>query len=149
MVQNLPPAVITRSVVFVVALLVLLVAHQVGDHILQTDHQAAHKTGGGLAATWGMVGHIVTYHAAAVILLLATFALLGLPLTVPGGLAGLGFSAATHALIDRRWPVRRILHATRSDKFAETTTPVNGMYAADQSLHQLALLIAAVLIATL
>ena len=57
--------------------------------------------------------------------------------------------AATHALLDRRWPVRAILRTTRSPKFAATLAPVCGMYAADQALHQLALLVSALLIAGL
>jgi hypothetical protein len=96
-----------------------------------------------------MAGHLATYHAWAGGLLIGAFVLLGLPLTVPGLTAGLAFSAATHALLDRRWPVRAILRATGSPLFAEATTPVSGMYAADQALHQLALLISALLIAGL
>jgi len=138
-----------RAVVFVVALVVLLVAHQVGDHVIQTDHQALHKTAEGASAALAMAGHLATYHIFAAILLVGTFLLLGLPLTVAGVLAGLGFSAATHGLLDRRWPVRWLLRRTGSAKFAESTTPVCGMYTADQALHQLALLISALLISTL
>lgn len=140
---------ISRSVVFVVALVVLLVAHQVSDHVIQTDHQALHKTADGVSAGLAMAGHLVTYHAFAAILLVGTFLLLGLPLTVVGTATGFGFSAVTHGLLDRRWPVRWLLRRTGSAKFAEATTPVSGMYTADQALHQLALLISALLIATL
>jgi len=96
-----------------------------------------------------MAGHLASYHIVAACVLIVTFAVLGLPLTVGGALAGLGFSAATHAVIDRRWLVRAILHAARAPKFAAAATPVCGMYAADQALHKLALLGSALLIAML
>lgn len=139
----------SRPLVFVVALAALLVAHQVGDHVLQTDHQAAGKAGPGCPALRAMLGHLVSYHAAAALVLVGTFATVGLPLT-PGGVgAGLAFSALTHGVLDRRWPVRAILRHSGSPKFAESTVPVNGMHAADQALHQAALLVSALLIAVL
>ena len=139
----------SRPVVFLVALVVLSVAHQVGDHVLQTDRQAAHKAGRGGAAVRAMAGHLLAYHGAAGVLLVGTFALLGVPLSGVGLAAGLGFSAATHGLLDRRWPVRGLLRLLRAPKFAEATTPVFGLYQADQALHQLALLICAILISVL
>ncbi|MGE5829005.1 MAG: DUF3307 domain-containing protein [Micromonosporaceae bacterium] len=141
----LPPEVLSRAVVFVVALLVLLVAHQVGDHVLQTDRQALGK-----ATRWrALAGHLASYHLTAAALLVGTDALLRLPISGRGLAAGLAFSVITHAVLDRRWPVRAILRATGSPQFAEATTPVNGLYVADQALHQLALLVSALLIATL
>jgi hypothetical protein len=136
-----------RPVVFLVALVVLTVAHQVGDHVLQTDRQAANKAGRGGAAVRAMAGHLLTYHAAAAVLLVSTFALLREPLSGAGLAAGLAFSAATHGLLDRRWPVSGLLRLLRAPKFAEATTPVFGLYQADQALHQLALLVCAVLVA--
>ena len=139
----------TRPLVFVVALAALLVAHQLGDHVLQTDTQAGEKAGQGAAAVRAMLGHLATYHAAAAVVLVGTFAVLDLPLTVVGVVAGLSFSALTHGLLDRRWPVRALLVRTGAPRFAESTAPVCGMYAADQALHQFALLVSALLIAVL
>jgi hypothetical protein len=113
----------------------LLVAHNVGDHLAQTDHQAAAKT-----TSWrAMVGHVGGYTAVAAV------ALAALPERPSFGRAvlGLAFSAGTHALIDRRWPVRALLRATGSPGFAELATPLNGMYLADQALHHGCLYIAA------
>jgi len=45
--------------------------------------------------------------------------------------------------------VRGLLRLLRAPKFAEATTPVFGLYQADQALHQLALLICAVLVSVL
>lgn len=137
------------SIVFLVALAALLVAHQLGDHVLQTDRQAGAKAGQGGAAARAMLGHLFTYHAAAALVLVGTFAALGLPLPAWGTAAGLAFSALTHGLLDRRWPVRALLVRTGAPRFAEATGPVCGMYAADQALHQAALLVSALLIAVL
>ena len=149
MTRSFDPTTLSRSVVFVVALVVLLVAHQIGDHVVQTDHQAARKAGTGTAAVRAMAGHLIGYHVVAAVLIVSTFALLGLPLTIGGMLAGLGFSALTHAVLDRRVVVRALLRALGSPQFAESTSPVCGLYAADQALHHLALLVSALLIALL
>jgi hypothetical protein len=145
----LEPWAVTRPLVFAVSLLVLLVAHQVGDHVLQTDRQAATKATRGRGAVRAMAGHLIGYHVAAAVLVVGTVKALGLPLTASGVGAGLLFSAITHSVLDLRWPVRALLRATGSPKFAEATAPVCGMYTADQALHQLCLLISALLIATL
>jgi len=149
MARSFDPMTLTRAIVFVVALVALLVAHQLGDHVLQTDHQAAGKAGSGWAAARAMAGHLLAYHLCALALLMATFWVLGLPLTVVGVVAGLAFSAVTHAALDRRWPVTALLRLLRSPRFAETTSPVCGAYAADQALHHGALLVSALLVSTL
>jgi hypothetical protein len=148
--RSFDPATPLRAVVFVVALVVLLVAHQVGDHVIQTDHQAAGKAGSGVAALWAMLGHLAGYHAVAgaaagrhVRRTRAAADLVG----GAGGVGVLGYSPTPRS--DRRWPVRAILRGLRSPQFAETTGPVCGLYAADQALHQLALLGSALLVAGL
>jgi phosphate/sulfate permease len=149
MTPTLAPEAIARALIFSVALLALFVAHQVGDHVLQTDRQAATKTDRGQRGLRGMLGHLAVYHLTAAGLLITTASVLGLPLSATGLVAGLAFSALTHALLDRRWPVRVILRATHAPRFADTTSPVCGMYVADQALHQLALLVSALLIAAM
>jgi hypothetical protein len=141
--------VMSPALVFTVALVSMLVAHQVGDHVVQTDRQAAGKATAGWPALRAMLGHLAGYHTVSAVVLVGTGAVVGVPLTVAGVLAGLGFSAVTHAFLDRRWPVRAILRATRSTEFARATAPVCGIYAADQALHQLCLLISALLVAEL
>jgi hypothetical protein len=138
-----------RSVVFAVVLGALFVGHSLGDHIAQTDRQAALKSGSGAAAWRALGGHLLGYHLTLTAVLLLTALALRLPLSPLGVCVGLAFSVVTHGVLDRRWPVRAVLRATRSPEFAETTTPVNGMYVADQALHHLALLGTALLIAAL
>ncbi len=147
MTDALDPADLTRQVTFVVTLLALLVGHQVGDHVLQSDRQAAGKTLPGPAGWRAMAAHLLAYHLAVGVVLAVTAAVLHLPLSVPGVLAGLLCSVVTHGLLDRRWLVRRVLRTTGSPRFAEQTTPVCGMYVADQALHWLSLLASALLVA--
>jgi len=149
MTEALDPAVVVRQITFVVALLALFVGHQLGDHVLQTDHQAVAKAGPGWPAARAMAGHLASYHVAAAMVLAVTAYPLGLALSPAGLVAGFGFSLVTHALLDRRWPVRLVLRRTGSPGFAEQTAPVCGMYVADQALHWLALLVSALLIACL
>ncbi|HEX8629555.1 MAG TPA: DUF3307 domain-containing protein, partial [Catenuloplanes sp.] len=116
---------------------------------LQTDRQAADKSAAGWSGARAMIGHLATYHLVAAGVLVGTAYSLRLPLSPLGLAAGLGFSVVTHALLDRRWPVRTLLRHTGSPAFAEQLSPVCGMYVADQALHWLALLVSALLVACL
>jgi hypothetical protein len=128
---------------FAALLPTLWAAHNVGDHLVQTDHQAVRK-----AQSWrAMAGHIVGYQAAQVVAVGAVLAATGMRCSRRNVLVGMVFSGATHAFIDRRWPVRWLLRHTGSAGFAEMSTPVNGPYQADQALHHGCLLIAALLMA--
>ncbi|GAA4684720.1 DUF3307 domain-containing protein [Phytohabitans rumicis] len=140
---------LTVQATFGVALLALLIGHQLGDHIAQTDRQAEHKAGAGWTGAKAMAGHLIGYHVTAAVVLAGTAYTLALPLSATGLAAGFGFSVVTHAILDRRRPVARLLRLTRSPAFVEQTSPVCGMYVADQALHWLALLVSALLIARL
>lgn len=99
----------------------LLAGHLIGDWVVQTDYQAANK-----ATSWkAHQQHMLGYH---VTLALAGSLVLGwAPL-----LLVLAVSYATHSLIDRRWPVKRLMELTGSRPFSET---MFGMIAVDQALH--------------
>lgn len=99
----------------------LIAAHMLGDWVVQSDAQAAAKM-----SSWrAMAGHVATYHL--------TMATIVLPFWHNRWvLLGFAVSAGTHAIIDRRWPVRWLLRSTGSKSFAETTL---GVLAADQALH--------------
>lgn len=130
------------AAVFGAALGALLVGHNVGDHIAQTDDQAAHK-----AESWSaMAGHIGSYHAVQ-LGALASLRLVGVRPSARRIAAGLAFSAITHAWLDRRWPVAAVLRATGSPAFAKTLSPICGPYVADQALHHAALFVSALIIA--
>jgi hypothetical protein len=131
----------SRAARFAAVLAAQLVAHNVGDHLVQTDHQAAGK-----ATSWpAMAGHVGGYTATAALTLLAVDRTIGIGLRPGRLLAGLALSAGSHALIDRRWPVLALLRATGSPAFAELATPVNGPYVADQALHHGCVLLASLL----
>jgi hypothetical protein len=117
--------------------LVLLAGHLLGDWVAQSDWQARTKT-----RSWAApAAHVATYH-------LVMGALLLLPILRDGwppwkALVTLLVSAATHALIDRRWPVRALLTASASPGFA---TLEWGVIAVDQALHLTILALLAVLL---
>jgi hypothetical protein len=130
-----------NPVVYAVLLPTLLAAHTVADHVIQTDHQAATK-----ATAWrGMAGHVGGYQATQAGAVAAICALTGVRLSWRHALAGWLLSGVTHAILDRRWPVRLILRSTRSPVFADMTTPLHGQYLADQALHTGCLAVAAAL----
>jgi len=129
----------SRSTRFAAVLATMHAAHNLGDHVVQTDNMALRK-----ADRWPvMLSHVGSYHAVMAGMLLAADQLLGLGLSRRRLAAALAVSAGTHAFLDRRWPVRRILEATGSLGFARLQTPLNGPYLADQALHHACLWLAA------
>jgi hypothetical protein len=139
----------TSALVFAVDLGTLVAAHQLADHIVQSDKDANAKAAPGWNGWRHLLMHVGTYHLTALLMLSVTAAVLGMPLSAIGLIFGLGFSAITHSILDRRWPVRWILDHTGSGAFADRQTPICGMYLADQALHYGCLWVAALLIAAL
>lgn len=138
------------ATVFAAIAATLYAAHQLADHVLgQTDRLAGNKAAPGWAGWKHNLGHVGLYHLVMAVMLTATITVLHLPVTAVGVTAGLGFSAVTHAFLDRRWPIRWLLTHLGSPDFATRTAPVCGMYLADQSLHIACLWASALLIACL
>lgn len=145
-------------------------AHNLADHVVQTDHQAARK-----AVDWrAMAGHVGGYQAVQLGALLALSRATGARPTWGRMVAAGAFSALSHAFLDRRWPVRRALELTRSPYFARPPTvqvqptivrrgafeaelwttappaipvPLHGPYLADQALHHACLAVCAAILA--
>jgi Protein of unknown function (DUF3307) len=117
--------------------LVLLAGHLLGDWVAQTDWQATTKTRSWAALT----AHVASYHLLMGLLLLIPILRDGWPTWK--ALAALAASAITHAVIDRRWPVRALLRASGSPGFA---TVEWGVIAVDQALHLFILAMLAVLL---
>lgn len=155
-----------RAARFAALLGVLWAAHDVGDHVIQTDDHAAMKVHAD-PHEWipGMVGHLATYHAAqlAAIAALRPF---GVRPAWRRTLAAVALSAGTHGLLDRRWPVVELLRRTGSARFARARVrigserpeqdgsvvvdgplPLHGPHLADQALHRAALAVAAGILA--
>ncbi|KOX10181.1 DUF3307 domain-containing protein [Nocardiopsis sp. NRRL B-16309] len=131
----------------------LTAAHHVGDFLLQTDHQAACKPAASdrgdvvcsEAESWRcLAGHVASYHAAQVVGLLVANRALGLKLRPGRVLAGVAVSAVTHAVIDRRWPVRWWMDNTGSHDFR---IKAGGGMHVDQTMHHACLWGSALIIA--
>jgi hypothetical protein len=163
----------TAAAVFAAVFIALYIAHSVGDHWVQTSHQAAHKgendrtpgqssRAGRIACTLHVLGLTITKGIA----LTAVVLVLNLPVTAAGVAAGLSIDAATHWWADRRSTLAWLAKVTGKTEFYNLGTPAHpvapatakgtpaahlgtGAYALDQSFHHLFLGIAALLIAAL
>lgn len=93
-----------------------------------------------------MLMHVAQYHIVMLSMLITTIYVLDLQVTGLGLMAAFWFSFITHAILDRRWPVKWILEHTGSPEFAKMQQPLCGMYLADQGLHWFCLWISALLL---
>jgi hypothetical protein len=133
-----------------ISFVALYAGHQIGDHVVQSDWAATTKAAPSveqLAAgvpPWtgwaACLRHVVSYTGTQAVAL--GFVCIVAPLALLGTMAALLASASTHAVIDRRWIVRRLIRAKGCHGWQE------GPYLIDQSLHMGALLVASVLAAT-
>ena len=90
----------------------MYVAHLIADYAAQTDHQAGHKADPGRAGWSANLTHAATHAAVtAIVLGVGVLALGQGPGIVPAVLAIASISA-THAFIDRRWPIRWLMART-------------------------------------
>ncbi|MGR6918667.1 DUF3307 domain-containing protein [[Actinomadura] parvosata] len=125
----------------------LYAGHQIGDHVVQSNSTAvakgvpdAEQLARGVSPWTGwraclrhVAGYIGTQAAALALVCVAV------PMELAGMVTALLVSAGTHAVIDRRWIVRRLIELKKCHDWAE------GPYLIDQSLHVGAILVAAVL----
>ncbi|MBV2364285.1 DUF3307 domain-containing protein [Streptomonospora nanhaiensis] len=140
-----------RAVRFAAAAATLAAAHHVGDFMASTDTQAERKpcqsdraVECSEAESWrALAGHVASYHAVQVAALVAADRALGLRLSPRRVAAGVALSAVTHAVIDRRWPVRLWLDHTGSTGFKKH----GGAMHVDQAMHHVCLWAAALVIA--
>jgi hypothetical protein len=145
--------------VFAALAVLSFIGHYVGDYIVQTDWMASlkvadatypdgHPTQGRPVPAWQSwlwnQIHVATYSATiaattAGVSLLGGFA--GQLGAVPAWrwLAAAAGNWAAHAVLDRRWPVLRLMAATGSGPFARN----GGAAHVDQTLHLLTLLLLA------
>jgi Protein of unknown function (DUF3307) len=121
-----------------IVFLVLLAGHLLGDWVAQTDWQATNKT-----RSWAaLAAHVASYHLIVGMLLLIPVIRDGWPAWK--ALAAMTVSATTHAVIDRRRPVRALMYVAGSPGFA---TVEWGVIAVDQALHLFILTMLALLLA--
>ncbi|MFF8694975.1 DUF3307 domain-containing protein [Streptomyces sp. NPDC015144] len=117
----------------------LYLGHLIADYPLQTDHQAEHKAGPGLAGWRANLSHATTHVVVCGLLLALGAAVLGWRLPVLPALAALVWIGATHAVIDRRWPVAAWMRWARQESWAAA----GGTAHVDQTAHIAALVVAA------
>ncbi|MFF0838244.1 transcriptional regulator [Streptomyces sp. NPDC003344] len=156
----------TAAAVFAAVFVALYVAHSVGDHWVQTSHQAAEKGRPGWVGRLADARHVLGLTITKGIALAAVVLVLNIPVTVTGLVAGLGVDAVTHWWADRRTTLAWLAKVTGKTEFLSLGTPAHpahpvtadggyaptlgtGAYALDQSFHHLFLGVAALLIAAL
>lgn len=150
------------AAVFAAAFIALYVGHSVGDHWVQTSHQADAKDGRGWAGRLACARHVATLTLTKGIVLAVVATLLHLHVTAAGLVVGLGVDAVSHYWADRRSTLLGLAgtlgrggypeHVTivrKPGAEPDTTGPGTGAFHLDQSFHQLFLGIAALIIATL
>ncbi|WP_018218225.1 DUF3307 domain-containing protein [Salinispora vitiensis] len=134
-----------HAATFAAVFVALYVAHQVGDHWIQSQHQADHKGRPGWPGRLACAAHVATYTLTALVALVILMAGTGLRLDPWAVSAGLTVSAISHYIADRRTPLARIAAALGLARFYALGAPRpdrgdnpslgTGAYALDQSWH--------------
>ncbi|GAA3447643.1 DUF3307 domain-containing protein [Planomonospora venezuelensis] len=146
----------TNTADFAAILATLYVAHSVGDHWVQTHHQACAKGAPTIAGRLACLRHVVTLTLTKVIALAALVLATDLKTAPLSLLAGLTVDALSHYWADRRTPLARFAELIGKGDFFRMGLPRpgtddaphlgTGAYALDQSWHHLWLFIAALII---
>lgn len=150
---------VEAAVTFAVVLPGLLVAHQVADHWVQTDHQAGRKGAAGWPGRMACAAHVGTYTLVTAAVVAVLWVVLGLGITPAGFVVGQLLSAVTHYWADRRAVLARLVALVGITGFYRLGVPRpgrddnpslgTGAYALDQSWHWLWLGMAALLTAVI
>ncbi|MFJ3839452.1 DUF3307 domain-containing protein [Streptomyces sp. NPDC090054] len=117
----------------------LYVAHLIADYALQTDHQADHKMEKSREGWTANLTHAGTHTMTTAVALAIGWWALDLPISLPAAGTALAWITASHALIDRRWPVTWWMTNTGSTDWISR----GGAAYVDQTAHVTALAIAA------
>ncbi|MGW2890578.1 transcriptional regulator [Streptomyces griseoruber] len=142
----------TRAVRFAASYALMRMAADLGDHWIQSDHQAVtkgqHDENDGESSRAGRIActaHVATYTATQAVALFAGSRALGLRLKPSRVAAALTLSAATHWWADRRIHLRAVAAATGKERFYALGGPLGGAYALDQAFHHTVETVAAVI----
>ena len=131
----------------------LYAAHQVGDHWIQTHHQAVTKGSPGSSGRVACTRHVATLTSTKGIALGLVVLVTGLSLNPLAIIAGLAVDALSHYWADRQTTLTRLARRVGKAEFAALgdgfTAPAGtGAYALDQSWH-IGWLFAAALLASI
>jgi Protein of unknown function (DUF3307) len=146
-----------KAAVFAAVLVALYVAHEVGDHWIQTHRQAMAKGQPGWTGHRACAAHVATLTMTKATTLTLIAVALGLHLLLATAVAGLAVDAVSHYWADRRTTLARLAHWLGKGGFYTLGAPRpghddqpvlgTGAYALDQSWHIGWLFIAALIIA--
>ena len=135
----------SKASTFAATFVAFFAAHQIGDHWVQTSHQAGHKHLRNNTGRLACARHVATYTATTSATVATARKLLGLPISRTGFVAGQAISAATHYWADRRFTLAAAAKATGHAQFYKLGAPREGRddnpslgtgaYAMDQSWH--------------
>lgn len=95
-----------QAAVFAAVFAAYSAAHWLGDYWIQTSHQGTRKADPGRAGRRACVRHVITYTMTLAALLTLAAWWLALPLSTGWMCAGLGVSAVTHYIADRKYALR-------------------------------------------
>ncbi|MFG2903319.1 hypothetical protein ACGFZH_40360 [Streptomyces zaomyceticus] len=154
-----------RTAKFAAVYALMRMAADLGDHWIQSDHQAVTKGLHGDHFVYGdgtpvpadidpyeadvpvyrasLLGrsaacrHVATYTATQALMLLAGSRVMGFKLSPGRVAAALALSAGTHWWADRRIHLKALAVATGKGNFYELGGPLGGNYALDQAFHHL------------
>ncbi|OIJ95426.1 hypothetical protein [Streptomyces colonosanans] len=145
----------TRATRFAAAYALMRMAADVGDHWIQSDHQAVtkgqHDENEGQSSRAGRIActaHVATYTATQAAVLYAGSRVLGLRLKPARVAAALALSASTHWWADRRIHLKAVADATGKGNFYNLGGPLGGAYALDQAFHHAVETVAAAIAAS-
>jgi hypothetical protein len=149
----------TAAATFAAVFAALYVAHEVGDHWIQTHRQAMAKGQPGWAGRRACAAHVATLTLTKAAAVALAGVVLDLHLAVAAVAAGLALDAATHYWADRRTTLAGLARVLGKADFYQLGAPRpghddgphlgTGAYALDQSWHIGWLFIAALLITAL
>ncbi|MFJ9410827.1 DUF3307 domain-containing protein [Streptomyces sp. NPDC101393] len=128
---------------FASIVILLWVGHLLADYPFQTDHQAGCKAQPGVVGWAANLTHAATHVLTCGVLLAGGTLALGWRLPLLPVVVAVGWIGVTHAVIDRRWPVRWWMEHAGQRQFIEH----GGMAHVDQTAHIVALAAAALYLA--
>lgn len=133
-----------RTAKFAAVYALMRMAADLGDHWIQSDHQAVtkgqHDENEGQSSRAGRIAcsaHVATYTATQALVLVAGSRAMGFKLSPGRVAAALALSAGTHWWADRRIHLKALAAATGKENFYGLGGPLGGNYALDQAFHHL------------
>lgn len=137
----------SAAATFAAVAVVCYAAHQAGDYWVQTGAQARDKGLPGWKGREACAAHVATYTVTLAAFLALAGWWLGLSLSLPWVLAGLGVSAVSHYFADRRRPLERLARLLgKSGFYSAGDGLATGAALLDQAWHYCWLFVSALVI---